>query len=114
MWDAICDWAAHLPKYCVHPISIRGGLYISISAFLIKTVIQIVHLYIINTYPFEFQKNWGTPLYIPPQKSKISEWGREINQKQTDFGILDKEPKFDGFSLITWPHYNISIFLFLQ
>ena len=30
-----------------------------------------------------------------------------MKQKPTDFGILDKMPKLDGFSLITRAHYNI-------
>ena len=39
---------------------------------------------------------------------------KEIKQKPTDFGILDKVPKLDGFPLITRPIIIFPIFLFLQ
>ena len=56
---------------------VRGGGF---NAFLIKAVTQILHLYIINTYAFEFsKKKFRNPPYVPPQNFPTPPWGPKFN-----------------------------------
>ena len=54
---------------------------------------------------------WTTQTHCKNKNQKCHNGA--VNQKPTDFGILDKAPKFDGFSLMTHdPLQNLKKIIF--